>query len=57
MNTAQHLQVIVDGNVDEPLPPHAALNLLEVVDWKGIHELLSYIWQMWLGLPVKHVVP
>jgi hypothetical protein len=32
----------VDDNVDQPLPPHAALDLLEAVDQEGIHELLTY---------------
>jgi hypothetical protein len=40
-DTARHLQVIADGNVIQPLPPHAALDLLEAVDWEGIHKLLT----------------
>ncbi len=32
----------MDSNVDQPLPPHVALNLLEAVDQEGIHKLLTY---------------
>jgi len=42
VDTARRLRVVVDGNVDQPLPLHATLNLLEAVDWGGIHKLLTY---------------
>ncbi len=42
VDTIQHLQVITDGKVNQHLPSHAALDLLEAVDWEGDHELLTY---------------
>ncbi len=32
----------MDSNVDQPLPLHVALDLLEAVDREGIHKLLIY---------------
>ncbi len=41
-DTARHLQVVMDSNVDQPFPAHVALDLLEAVDREGIHKLLTY---------------
>ncbi len=31
----------MDSNVDQPFPPHVALDLLEAVDREGVHKLLT----------------
>jgi len=42
----------VDGNVlDQPLPPHATLNILEAVNREGVDELLTMA-NVVMGLPV-----
>ena len=38
----RRLRVVADGDVDQPLPPHTALDLLEAVDRERVHELLTY---------------
>jgi hypothetical protein len=32
----------MDGNLDQPLPPHTTFDLLEAVDQQGVHKLLTY---------------
>jgi hypothetical protein len=49
--TARRLRVVVDGNVDQPLPPHATLNILEAVNREGVDELLTMA-NVVMGLPV-----
>ncbi len=56
MDTARHLQVIADGNFDQPFPPHATLNLLEAVDWEGAHKLLTYDGKRGYGPAIDGVV-
>ena len=41
----------MDGNVDQPLPPHATLNILEAVNREGVNELLTMA-NVVMGLPV-----
>ena len=41
----------MDGNVDQPLPPHATLNILEAVNREGVDELLTMT-NVVMGLPV-----
>ena len=42
----------MDGNVlDQPLPPHATLNILEAVNREGVDELLTMA-NVVMGLPV-----
>ncbi len=43
----------MDGNVlDQPLPPHATLNILEAVNREGVDELLTMA-NVVMGLPVN----
>ena len=42
---------MADGNIDQPLPPHATLNILEAVNQEGIDELLTMA-NVVMGLPV-----
>ena len=42
---------MVDGNIDQPLPPHATLNILEAVNQEGVDELLTMA-NVVMGLPV-----